>query len=152
MMAQGLRESIEGHPATAISTLMRAVAVLEAADRTTLLPDTPGEPRADNAVDRKPVLLELQQRRAEIELDRTTCRPVRGSPETVGPRMEQRDPERRALRRVAGHLVGQTEQLLAAVPERHTEHTERRQEDRLELACRVGKPDGLVPRMCGDLD
>jgi len=40
-MARGLHESIDGEAATAFSTLMRATVLLEAADRSTLLPDTP---------------------------------------------------------------------------------------------------------------
>jgi len=41
LMARGVWESIHGEPAAALSTLMRATALLEAAERSTLLPDTP---------------------------------------------------------------------------------------------------------------
>ncbi len=41
LMARGLQESIDGEAATALSTLMRSTALLESAERTTLLPDTP---------------------------------------------------------------------------------------------------------------
>lgn len=41
LIAVGLRQSLEGEPATALSTLMQGVALLEAAERSVLLPDTP---------------------------------------------------------------------------------------------------------------
>ena len=100
--------------------------------------DPPVRRRVEKTVDREPVLLAVDERRARRQPDVVPAEGVVVAVEPVGPRIQQRHAHHRSGARVGEQPRLAVQQLVAAMAQRYAGHAERGRECRLQRSGRHG--------------